>query len=255
MVLFVSDMHFGPSAPRTSESALIGCLEAHRNELNHLILGGDVFDAYIEYPSLVPKGCTRFLGYLAELSDRGVRISYLLGNHDCWHLDYFETELGVRVYPDHLTLDWHNLRVCAAHGDAAPGASTLQRFSRYLLRHRVPGALYRYLLPGDLGLQLARLVKRRLDARPESAHTLQILRTYARQVLEQDAFDLVILGHSHKPELLAWPEGLYANAGSWRDGNQFVMLSRGQVQLRVWNGQAAETVDFLDFPRTRSAAP
>ena len=44
----------------------------------------------------------RFQALLAEWTDRGVGITYLVGNHDPWHRDYFTRELGVRVVFDHL---------------------------------------------------------------------------------------------------------------------------------------------------------
>lgn len=234
MVLFVSDMHFGPAPDRESEASLIRCLRSHQESLHHLILGGDVFDAYIEYHTLVPKGCVRLMGCLAELADEGVRISYILGNHDCWHLDYFQSELDVRICPGTLTFDWHGVRVYAEHGDAVAGTSPLRRAVKGLLRNPALGTLYRTLMPGDFGMRLALFIKRRLDARGESPRTADILRDHARNVLENNACDLVMLGHSHRAELHSWPAGTYINAGSWRDGANYVVLTDSQMQLRRW---------------------
>lgn len=253
MVLFVSDMHFQPGLSRASELALVDCLRAHQPGLSQLILGGDVFDAYIEYSTLIPKGCVRFLGYLASLADSGVKISYILGNHDCWHQDYFESELGVQLCPDDLQLTWNAYRVHAEHGDAVAGTSSHRRATKWLLRHPVPGSLYRTLMPADWGMRLAHLVKRRLDARNESPNTADILRTYARGILERQSIDLVLLGHSHTPELHVWPNGIYVNAGSWRDGHQYVALSKTDIQLMHWNGQ--EGVQLHSAPlQSRSEA-
>ena len=63
MVLFVSDMHFGRKSraeERASEAALIDCLRAFETTVERLYLVGDVFDEYIEYRTLVPKGFVRF---------------------------------------------------------------------------------------------------------------------------------------------------------------------------------------------------
>ena len=247
MVLFVSDMHFGSGPDRESELSLIRCLRTHQESLQHLILGGDVFDAFIEYRTLVPKGFVRLMGCLADLADEGVRISYILGNHDCWHLDYFQSELGVQVCPGTLTFDWHGLRVYAEHGDAVSGTSPLRRATKMLLRNRVLGLLYRTLMPGDFGMRLAQSVKRRLDARGESPHTAGILREHARSVLDNHPCDLVIMGHSHRVELHSWPVGTYINAGSWRDGANYVVLTDGQLQLRRWDRHTFEILDSVQF--------
>ena len=60
-----------------------------------IYLMGDLFDVWIEYKRVVPKGFVRVLGKLAELADSGISIHFFVGNHDMWMKDYFETELGI----------------------------------------------------------------------------------------------------------------------------------------------------------------
>ena len=254
MVLFVSDMHFQAGGSRASEMSLVACLRAHRAGLSHLILGGDVFDAYIEYRSLIPKGCVRLMGCLAELADAGIKISYILGNHDCWHKDYFAAELGVQVCPDALQIEWSGGQVYAEHGDAVTGTSSLRRAAKSLLRHPVPGAMYRTLIPADLGMRLAQWVKRRLDARSDSLQTAEILRDYAQDILECTPADLVLLGHSHKPEFLVWHQGAYVNAGSWRDGGHYVVLTDLRMRLMHWDGKQGQVLQSAPWPPPQQVA-
>ena len=63
MILFCSDMHFGRGTyaeEREEERALIACLSAHFDQVRGLVLVGDVFDHFIEYQRVVPKGFVRF---------------------------------------------------------------------------------------------------------------------------------------------------------------------------------------------------
>ncbi len=55
---------------------------------SELYLVGDIFDFWHEYRHVIPKGHTRFLGKLAEMSDRGIKLHYFTGNHDVWVYDY-----------------------------------------------------------------------------------------------------------------------------------------------------------------------
>ena len=238
MVLFISDMHFGygpPAADRAAEAQLVACLQAHRHQVQELLLGGDVFDAWIEYSSLVPKGCARFLGLLAHWTDGGIPVTYVIGNHDPWHRDYFETELGVRVARDAYRSEVQGVRLHLAHGDALPNAPLHARIARTLLRHPLPVALYRTLLPGDWGMRLARAVKHGLDARPSSPATNSTLRAHARRLLQNRSCDLVVMGHSHNPELSVWPEGAYLNTGAWLNTRHFGMLVERTVKLCQWH--------------------
>jgi UDP-2,3-diacylglucosamine hydrolase len=59
-----------------------------------------VFDFWFEYKSTIPKGYTRLLGKLAELTDSGIAIHFFLGNHDMWMNGYFEKELNIPVYAE-----------------------------------------------------------------------------------------------------------------------------------------------------------
>lgn len=251
MVLFVSDIHFSrydDPAARASEAALIRCLRTFEGEVRHLYLLGDVFDQYIEYRHLVPKGFVRFQALLADWTDRGIGVTYLVGNHDPWHHDYFERELGVRLRYDAFDEPLFGYVVHMAHGDGlVPGR--LYNHLKPVLRHRVPVWLYRSLLPGDLGHDLARWARRFIghdEVEPETVETLRIL-GLAR--IARGEAQLVVMGHSHQPELQAAPEGCYLNTGSWLDDRTFARLDPGEIQLLRWNGTVSERVDAAPMPR------
>ena len=77
MHYFVSDIHLGSGnheEQRRVERAFLDFLRDIESDAETLFLVGDIFDFWFEYGEVVPKGFTRVLGRLAELSDRGVRI-------------------------------------------------------------------------------------------------------------------------------------------------------------------------------------
>lgn len=246
MILFLSDIHFGhadPAAERAKEADLIACLRAHAARTERLYLLGDVFDQYIEYRHLVPRGFTRFLGELAAWTDRGVPVTYLVGNHDPWHRDYFETELGVRVVYDTLLEPLQGLNVHMAHGDGIGPTARLYRRLRPLLRHPVPVWLYRTLLPGDAGMALARWCRRGLHTGHLEPDLIAALRVHARRLLAETPADVVVMGHSHHPELQRWPEGRYLNTGCWHDARTFGCLDEEGLKLLRWNGTCTVPVN------------
>ena len=233
---------------RAAEAALVACLRAHESRVEGLILGGDVFDAWIEYAALIPKGATRFLGVLASWTDRGLPVTYVVGNHDPWHRDFFETELGVHLVRDEFQTDTQGMRLQVIHGDALPHAPLHSRLAKILLRHPVPVALYRTLLPGDWGMGLARMVKRGLDARLGNPDIAPALRTHARRLLQDGPLNLVVMGHSHMPELCAWPEGVYLNTGAWLGTRHFGRLEGRTIQLCQWKNDNVHVIETVTFP-------
>src|SRR5690554_2478310 len=63
-----------------------------------IYLLGDIFDYWYEYKYVVPKGFTRLLGKLGELTDSGVEVHFFIGNHDLWLTDYLAKECGMTLH-------------------------------------------------------------------------------------------------------------------------------------------------------------
>ncbi len=240
-------MHFGrgeDSSERRNEQALIECLEAHEDEVDHLYLLGDVFDGYIEYRHLVPKGFVRFQGLLARWTDQGVPVTYLLGNHDPWHQDHFSEELGVTMVPGSTETRHFGARLHLAHGDALTADHQSRTWLRTLLRHPVSTRLYR-ALPADTGLGLARWVSRRLHDRDDDTPVADILYRRALTLLRHNGVDGVVLAHSHVPALHDGPHGVYANTGNWYEERTFARLDGEGFHLHRWNGARARVIESV----------
>jgi UDP-2,3-diacylglucosamine hydrolase len=250
VVLFLSDMHFGRgerAEEQEKESALIECLDAHANQVRHLYLLGDVFDGYIEYRHLIPKGFVRFQALLARWTDRGIPVTYLFGNHDPWHRDYFAQELGVTLVPETLDVTHQGRRLHLAHGDAEASTHASYAWLRPLLRHPWAIELYRSLLPADWGVALAHRVSRALHDPTPDPIVVRALRNRARGVLEEKPFDSVVRGHSHEPALHRWPGGVYVNTGNWYEKRTFARLENGWLHLMRWNGTRALDIESAEL--------
>lgn len=245
-------MHFGrgdDATERANEADLVACLRAHEDAVEHLYLLGDVFDQFIEYRHLIPKGQIRFQALLAEWSDQGIPITYLVGNHDPWHQDYFAEELGVRVVFDGLIEPIDGAPVYLSHGDAVVTHSRLYPYLRPLLRHPVPVWLYRTLLPADSGYRLARWVNRRLRTDEPDPHLGSALRDHARKMLADTAAEIAIMSHSHIPDLQRWPDGCYLNTGNWYESRTFGRLDKNSLHLLRWNGTQAIDIEAAQIHR------
>ena len=119
MVFFLSDAHLGSLAiehKRTQERKLVRFLDKIKDKADAIYLLGDMFDFWFEYKDVVPKGYTRFLGKISELTDNGVEIHYFIGNHDMWMDDYLEKECGVIVHHTPCLLEIYGKEFYMAHG-------------------------------------------------------------------------------------------------------------------------------------------
>ena len=119
-VYILSDAHLGSWAiehRRTHERRLVSFLNKIKSDASAVYFLGDMFDFWYEYKYAVPKGFTRFLGKVAELTDSGVEVHFFTGNHDTWCIDYFEKECGMTIHREPCLVELYGKEVFLAHGD------------------------------------------------------------------------------------------------------------------------------------------
>jgi len=138
-VYFLSDAHLGSWAlqhQRMQERRLVRFLDSIKEKAAAVYLLGDMFDFWYEYKYVVPKGYTRFLGKLSELTDMGVEVHYFTGNHDIWAYGYLERECGVILHKKPLTVEIYGKIFYLAHGDGLGDPSHGFKFIRSVFHNR-----------------------------------------------------------------------------------------------------------------------
>lgn len=254
MVLFISDIHFGRSSieeDRIRERNVLECLHYYENELTALFLVGDIFEQYIEYKHLIPKGFIRFQSYLAQLADRNIPVFYVVGNHDPWHLDYFQEELGIKIVFDYIKTSYFQCALLITHGDGCESLKPFQGFMRRFSRHSWIVKLYRMMCGGDSGFALARWVSKTFHSHQINPQTVKALQTFAQTYLSKgfsidlqlhpvkNQCNIVVMGHSHQAELTKLEHGFYLNTGFWHQNQTFGILTEDSCALLQWqNGSA-----------------
>ena len=157
-IYFLSDAHLGSRAiehGRTQERRLVNFLDNIKNHAEAVYLLGDMFDFWFEYKTVVPKGFTRFLGKISELTDRGVEVHFFTGNHDMWCGDYLEKECGVILHRKPITVELHGKLFYLAHGDGLGDKDVKFRFLRAVFHNKICQSLFAAVHPRwgvDLGL-------------------------------------------------------------------------------------------------------
>lgn len=149
-VYFLSDAHLGSLAiehGRMQERRLVRFLDDIKGKAAAVYLLGDMFDFWYEYRYVVPKGYTRFLGKLSELTDAGVEVHFFTGNHDIWAYDYLEKECGVILHKHALTTEIYGKTFFLAHGDGLGDKDVKFAFIRKVFHNRTCQRLFSALHP------------------------------------------------------------------------------------------------------------
>lgn len=147
---FISDIHLGAlyiNDSRAHETRVCRMLEAFGKDASHIYLLGDVLDYWFEYKTVVPRGYVRFFGTLARLVDKGVKITWIVGNHDIWLFDYLRDEIGIEVIDGNIVRQIDGKLFFLAHGDGLGNLKRSFRFIRSVFRNRFCQVLYAGIHP------------------------------------------------------------------------------------------------------------
>ena len=223
-IYFTSDHHFGApnsSASKLREKRFVEWLDHVKNDAAVIFILGDLFDFWFEYKHVIPKGFTRVLGKLAELTDHGIEIHFFVGNHDLWMNGYFEDELNIKVYHKPEQFQLNETLFFIGHGDGlGPHDKGYKRLKKVFVNPLFQW-LYRWLHP-DIGVRFAQYLslKNKLISGDDDVKFLgerkEWLVQYAQKKLEEKHFDYFVFGHRHLPlNIKLNPRSTYINLGDW----------------------------------------
>jgi UDP-2,3-diacylglucosamine hydrolase len=242
-IYFLSDFHLGAPDHESSlvrEKKVVAFLDSIKHSAAEIFIVGDIFDFWYEYKKVVPKGYTRLLGKLAELTDSGIPIHVFVGNHDMWMSGYFEKELNIPVYHHPRIFEWNGKTFFIGHGDGlGPGDHGYKRLKKVF---RNPVCQWAFgLLHPSWGIGLANYFSRKSRVKTGAAdeHFLgedkEWLIIYCKDVLQKQHYDYFIFGHRHYPMDFKLPgNSRYINLGDWIRNFTYASFDGADMQLHKW---------------------
>jgi len=235
-IYFLSDFHLGAPDHVTSlvrERRIVAFLETIRCDAAAIFIVGDLFDFWYEYHTVVPKGYTRILGKMAEISDSGIPMHFFTGNHDMWMRGYFEQELNIPVYHEPKVFEYNGKKLLVGHGDGLGPGDHGYKFLKKIFRNRICQTLFG-ILPPAVGVGIAGWL----------GEEKEWLIAYCREVLKTQRIDYFIFGHRHLPiDFLLEPGGSrYINLGDWIRYYTYAVMEGEQLSLLSETPDTAGTI-------------
>lgn len=241
---FVSDVHLGAPAlknNRERERAFVAWLEQIKTDASHLFLMGDIFDFWFEYKTVVPRGFTRTLGKIAEISDRGVEVHFFTGNHDVWVFDYLPNELGMVLHRDEFRVELNGKKFFLAHGDGLDKTDKGYLLLKKIFTSKVLQWLFSRLHPNfalSLGHNWSKnsRIAKGISGEDFKGATNEGMFIFAESVLKKEKFDYFIFGHRHV--MIDSPIGensRYINLGDWISHFSYGVFDGNNFELKQYN--------------------
>ncbi|MFI3239777.1 MAG: UDP-2,3-diacylglucosamine diphosphatase [Bacteroidales bacterium] len=224
-VYFISDLHLGASYIKdkaAQERHVVSWLDSIKGSAKALYMVGDIMDYWYEYKYVVPRGYVRFLGKLAELVDRGVEVVWFKGNHDIWLFDYMQSEIGVKVVDNSLTVNIAGKIFFIAHGDGVGNHKLGFKIVRSIMRNRIVQRCYSFInprltIPFAKGCSKSSRDKSQGKEEQSCSSTQTMLMNFSKEYLAKDnEIDYFIYGHLHVVRDLPLSEGCrFIILGDW----------------------------------------
>jgi UDP-2,3-diacylglucosamine hydrolase len=246
---FISDVHLGAPAlknNRERELALVAWLEQIKADASHLFLMGDIFDFWFEYKTVVPRGFTRTLGKIAEISDSGVEVHFFTGNHDVWVFDYLPDELGMILHRNEYRTELSGKKFFLAHGDGLDKTDTGYLMLKKIFTSKTLQWVFSRIHPnfalwlGHNWSKHSRIAKG-ICGEDFKGTTNEGMFIFAESLLATENFDYFIFGHRH-----VWidrPIGRnsrYINLGDWISHFSYGVFDGNDFELKKYNYRGPE---------------
>jgi UDP-2,3-diacylglucosamine hydrolase len=196
---------------------------------------------------VIPKGFTRLLGKLAELTDAGIAIHFFVGNHDMWMRDYFKKEMNIPVYFAPVELERNGKKFIIGHGDGLGPGDYGYKILKKFFRNPVSKWLFG-VLPPVAGISLANFLSRRSRAQANGHNGFlgeekEWLILYCKDVLKKKNIDFFVFGHRHLGiDYRLNDTSRYINLGDWIDYYTYAVFDGENLQLKSYTGQEQKII-------------
>ncbi len=222
------------------EKMIVKWLDEVYRDASEIYLLGDVFDYWFEYKKVVPRGFTRFLGKIAEITDAGVTVNMFTGNHDVWIFDYLPQEVGVKLYRHPVTREYGGKKFLIAHGDGLGPGQLGYKILKGMFTSKILQWMFARLHPNFATGLAHRWSKKSRSDKGVTTEWLgddkEYLVRYAHDKLKEEPFDYFIFGHRHLPLILDLNEKskmLYL--GDWIENFTYAVIDGGKIELKHYN--------------------
>ena len=244
-IYFASDFHLGVPTFELSlvrEKKIVRWLDTIKADAEEIYLVGDIFDFWWEYKYTIPKGQTRLLGKIAELTDSGIKVHFFTGNHDLWMRDYFIEELGVTVNKAPIRKTYNHKSFVIGHGDGLGPGDGWYKFLKKCFMNPFLIGCFNALHP-NIGFWIARRSSKRSrivtgDSDKEFlGDDNEWLLTYCKEEIKKEHTDFYIFGHRHLPlDLKVSETSRYINLGEWINYCSYAVFDGEKLEIKTFEG-------------------
>lgn len=240
-IYFASDVHLGLPGYEKSlnrEKLFVQWLDEIKESAKEIYLLGDIFDFWFEYKRAIPKGFSRFLGKLCEITDSGIPVHFFTGNHDMWIFDYLPLETGIILHKKPVVKEISGKKFYLAHGDGLGPGDKSYKLLKKVFASRFSQWLFARFHP-NIGIWIANSwsthSRYSRETAPFEGEDKEWLILYSKELLKKEHFDFMVYGHRHYPlDLKLTENSRYINLGDWLTHFTYAVFDGTDMELKKY---------------------
>jgi len=208
-----------------------------------LIIGGDFFDYWFDYPDQIPSGYDDLLDELKKLKSSGINIHYILGNHDFWDFGYLTKYIGITTHNGDLILKINDKKIYITHGDGILKNDYGYRFMKKIIRSRLFIRMYT-LFNSNFTTKLANKISNTSSRYNHNDKNVNIIKKdvldFARKRWAEN-YNMVLVGHYHQVGTINEDSKSLTFLGDWLSKYTVTMID----EKGLWQGNSKEFLNLF----------
>lgn len=249
-VVVISDIHLGTFGCKAQE------LLAYLQSINpkKVILNGDIIDIWNFKKSYFPESHLQIIRYLFSLSEKGIPIVYITGNHDELLRKFTSMNFGNIFLTDKYMLKYNDKVSWIFHGDVFDASIQHSKwiaklggwgYDRLIQLNYVINKCLEFF--GRERYSLSQKIKN--SVKKAVKHINDFEQTAAELAIENQ-YDHVICGHIHQPQLreVKTEKGscIYMNSGDWIENLSSLELVNDEWSIFCFDDHEKELMQNLE---------
>ena len=228
---FISDLHLSENTPSVTEG-FFEFLRTAARELSHLYILGDLFEAWVGDDDN-SELATSVMQKINHATRSGLEIFFIHGNRDFLCGQKFAEQSNLTLLPDPFFLNFFDQKIALSHGDSfCIEDLEYMKFKKEVRSEEWQQEFLQKPLNDRLNIASNMRDASQKNNTNKDIAIMDVTPTAIQDFFAEHHIDLLIHGHTHRPDTHQINSGTRIVLGDWHKTGWCLMLDEQQQELK-----------------------
>ena len=228
---FISDLHLSKNTPSVTEG-FFEFLKTAAQELSHLYILGDLFEAWVGDDDN-SELATSVMQKINHATRSGLEIFFIHGNRDFLCGQKFAEQSNLTLLPDPFFLNFFDQKIALSHGDSfCIEDLEYMKFKKEVRSEEWQQEFLQKSLDDRLNIASNMRDASQKNNTNKDIAIMDVTPTAIQDFFAEHHIDLLIHGHTHRPDTHQINSGTRIVLGDWHKTGWCLMLDEQQQELK-----------------------